>query len=361
MVSAIEQLRSGKISRLRGYGLEVNPFLQFVTATKTSSALNGAAPAITTLASLVACAQKTRVAPEELPSLSTFGNERFFPREHVEQLVALRRAIDEADIGDADRNWARLALAMTVEPASRLRRDGRTLRYEDRAPLAPYEVFVRALERIAEDVPELALPSGDVQIRHGSALNPGWGVEPGAADLVLFSPPYPNNIDYTEVYKTELWALGFVANQDEFREQRQRTLRSHPSVKFRRELKYPNDARGGDVTKLIDPVIGEIPSDSRYAKSLERMIEGYADDMLTVFDAAYKALRQGGFCVYIVGNSVHGTSEAPVMIASDVMLARLGEIAGFTVESINIARTLPRRRIDSAFVRESLVVLRKEA
>jgi DNA modification methylase len=32
-------------------------------------------------------------------------------------------------------------------------------------------------------------------------------------DLILTSPPYPNNIDYSEVYKLELWLLGFIDKQ----------------------------------------------------------------------------------------------------------------------------------------------------
>lgn len=63
--------------------------------------------------------------------------------------------------------------------------------------------------------------------------------------------------------------------------------------------------------------------------------------------------------MYVVGNSVHGTAEDPVMIASDVMLGRLAELAGFEVEVVLVARDLPRRRTASRFVRESVVVLRK--
>jgi len=362
LLSAVDLLREGKFGRLVGYGLEINPFLRSVAATKLRSSLAPSRPDLNRLAALVSEARSVDVSWGDCPALSTFANSRFFPPEHVEQLVRLRRTIDNAGLDDAHRDWARLALAMTVEPASRLRRDGRALRYEDRSPLPPNEVFVRALHRIAEDVPANieALPA-DVRIVHSTAVATKWDSVPtGSADLVLFSPPYPNNIDYTEVYKTELWALAFVDNHGAFLEQRHATLRSHPSVKFRREVAFTAGPRSGDVEKLLNPLLAAIPSPSRYAKPLARMIEGYADDMLRTFDAAYQSLRAGGYCVYVVGNSVHGTAEQPVIIASDVMLARLAEAAGFTVGTIHIARTLPRRRIKSNFVRESLVVLRKE-
>jgi hypothetical protein len=54
----------------------------------------------------------------------------------------------------------------------------------------------------------------------------------GWATLSCFSPPYLNCIDYTELYKIELWLMEHIASQEQFRETRLGTLRSHPSVKF---------------------------------------------------------------------------------------------------------------------------------
>ena len=34
----------------------------------------------------------------------------------------------------------------------------------------------------------------------------------------LLLPPYLNCIDYSEVYKLELWLMGFVSDQKRFRE-----------------------------------------------------------------------------------------------------------------------------------------------
>jgi hypothetical protein len=52
------------------------------------------------------------------------------------------------------------------------------------------------------------------------------------ADLSLFSPPYLNLIDYTELYKIELWLMGHIADQAEFRKVRLGTLRSQPLGSF---------------------------------------------------------------------------------------------------------------------------------
>lgn len=359
LLSAVDMVRGGSLASVRGYGLEVNPFLEFVASAKLEAATALAEGTKLDSRRIVAVAAEAEVDQASLPALSTFQKDSYFPRSHVFQLVQLRRAIEAAGLADDERLLARMAFAMTVEPASRLRRDGRTLRYEDREPLQPFDVFGRAVDRLLEDLGD-PVRNATAEIVLASAASPRWkSVPDGAVDLVLFSPPYPNNIDYTEVYKTELWAMGFVEDQAQFRAQRHATLRSHPSVKFTRPLAYRDDPRCEEIASLVAPLVESIAPESRYALALKRMVEGYADDMLKTFDAAWAALRPGGYCVYVVGNSVHGGKGSPLMIASDVLLGGLAEQAGFEVDGLHIARRLPRRRIESDYVRESMVVLRK--
>mgnify|MGYP000629470166 CR=1 FL=1 len=51
------------------------------------------------------------------------------------------------------------------------------------------------------------------------------------ADLAVFSPPYPNSFDYTDVYNIELWVLGYIECAASNRMLRQSTLCSHVQLK----------------------------------------------------------------------------------------------------------------------------------
>jgi hypothetical protein len=46
-------------------------------------------------------------------------------------------------------------------------------------------------------------------------------------DAAIFSPPYPNSFDYTDIYNIELWVLGYLSSARENLVLRQATLRSH--------------------------------------------------------------------------------------------------------------------------------------
>ncbi len=52
----------------------------------------------------------------------------------------------------------------------------------------------------------------------------------GPFDLAVFSPPYPNSFDYTDVYNIELWMLGYLDGPNANRVLRQSTLASHVQI-----------------------------------------------------------------------------------------------------------------------------------
>src|SRR5207245_1387306 len=89
---------------------------------------------------------------------------------------------------------ARVCLGSVVEAVSGLRRDGRALRrVVKQVRRGAIQAFLERAEQIAEDLPSRPL-SLDGAVFHGDGrtlelLNPR-----SEFDLVLFSPPYPNNI-----------------------------------------------------------------------------------------------------------------------------------------------------------------------
>jgi hypothetical protein len=182
-----------------------------------------------------------------------------------------------------------------------------------------------------------------------------------AFDLFLFSPPYPNNIDYTEVYKLENWFLDFIGSNAEFTNQRLRTVYSHPSIRRGEVFPDPRLSRVEEaaILALIEPVLAAVPVD-RYRHGRRQMIGGYARDMYLALRNARDRLTEGGRLVYVVGNSVHGGDSDQFIIAADLLIARLGEIAGLRVDTLVVARRLRRRSVISEFLRESVVFLSRQ-
>src|SRR5262249_45744406 len=118
-------------------------------------------------------------------------------------------------------------------------------------------------------------------------------VEPGSVGLAVYSPPYLNCIDYTEVYKLESWLLGLIRDQREFRQTRLGTLRSHPSIDF--------PPRG-----FVDEILGRRHSLAFILRGIStflernhagtgigKMVANYFDDMTRVLQQQHLYLEPG--------------------------------------------------------------------
>ncbi len=185
-----------------------------------------------------------------------------------------------------------------------------------------------------------------------------YGIEPGSIDLVLTSPPYPNAIDYTEVYKLELWLLGFVRDLHAFRRLRYSTVRSHSTIKEAEiSSTLEHTLKHGALASLLQPLLTKTGRSTK--KWRRRMLLGYVSDLWDAFGEYYKCLRRGGHCVFVVGNSLHGGPALPYLIPTDLLVLELARSCGFEIRRATIARSLPRRLAGNHFLRESMLVLRK--
>lgn len=348
-----------------GSGSEINPFLRLLARTKLDAA--GASSGDREMAAnqldetgaaLVALCAKSRKKPAA-PSLAAFNDSRFFGSRELNHLLLMRDHWASMPSGRV-KDLVGIALASCVEPCSRLRRDGRALRYaEGRVPEDPRILVLERLAAISEDLRSVA-SRGSTAVVGASALERGSWPRSEAVDLVCFSPPYPNNIDYTEVYKLEAWYLGLISDTAAFKSERDATVRSHPSIVF--SERSSSDLPDGvlkTVKALADPLVAAVPED-RYKRQRVRVIEGYLEDMATVLCHAHDVLAAGGSAVYVVGNSRHGSPSAHYTIASDILMASIAESVGFEVDQVKTARSLHRRGRHE-HLRESVVVLRKGA
>lgn len=325
------------------------------------------------------------------PTLAAFANCEIFDESTLSSLLSAREAIRAADLRSRERDFFLLGLAGVVEAASGAMKDGRALRIlrgrnRSVSSLTPFDPSpptgdkVRDLLRyqwaaMIEDLDRLSRHRAptkriDVQHLHGDARDLGQIMRSprrpafGESSIAwsCFSPPYLNCIDYSEVYKLELWLLEFVTTRDEFRSLRLGTLRSHPSVDF-----PPRGYLAGissEAAELVSEIVsfmerhGSRPSEAR-------MVGSYFDDMYRVLSQQHWALEPGGAFACVVGNStfsrrVKSDSEPRELwrlpVLTDVLLAHLARTVGFENVELWTARELRPRNVRGGTSRESVVV-----
>ncbi|MEJ2279660.1 MAG: DNA methyltransferase [Candidatus Lokiarchaeota archaeon] len=89
--------------------------------------------------------------------------------------------------------------------------------------------------------------------------------------LIVFSPPYMNCFDYTEIYKIELWFGDFVKEYSDLKDLRRDSLTSHMNKSFKDDASYQNQ-----FTKYFSKLLKE---KNLWNKKIPLMVRGYFGDM----------------------------------------------------------------------------------
>lgn len=353
LVSAQELSRQGY--EVDSVGIERNPFIAFVARTKSNA--SRVDPQLL-LARGKAVISDSKTLSPPLPELSSIHEGRCISRHNAKRIIAIRESISGTEpTSDA----LRLGLAAAIEPLSKVRKDGRALRLVTKPKRRVDETIRAKLEAIAADCKALkGRIAPCATVLEGDGRSPlSLGLHEESFDLVFTSPPYPNNIDYSEVYKLELWLMGHIRTSVDFLRLRHSTFRSHPTHEKSSKLPDPflQELDSGELFALLGRVLNRIDESAESWRS--RLLKAYFADLWCSVSQFHRILRKGGFAVFVVGNSLHGAEDAPFLVPTDLILAKIASIHGFEVRCVAVARNLKRRLSGNHYLRESLVVLKK--
>ena len=195
--------------RLQATGVERNPFLLFVADAKLDWERYDPGR-VRSLMRRVLSGGADRFQ-EALPEYSTLRNRRVYHPLRLRALLGYRDKILRVAGDLPERKFLLLGFASILESVSGVRKDGRALRFVARknGP-TPRDALREKWNRMLETlelmharhavVNPACVIEGDA--RHLEALGTAAAAD---VDLIEYSPPYLNNIDYTEVYKIEYW------------------------------------------------------------------------------------------------------------------------------------------------------------
>lgn len=157
---------------------------------------------------------------------------------------------------------------------------------------------------------------GDI-VRHAERKELGYRVVRGdtrelirsapKVDLVIFSPPYPNSFDYTDIYNVELWMLGYLEDFSVNKTLRLSTLASH--VQISREFSAAPQCSPTLERTLLR--LNEV-KDQLWDKRIVEMVGGYFADMRKVIRGSSNALVPSGEVWMVVGDSKYAGVAIPV-------------------------------------------------
>lgn len=211
-------------------------------------------------------------------------------------------------------------------------------------------LFAQRCEQAILDVSRFAQrPRVQSIVKHGDSRNARIG---GHFGLSVFSPPYPNSFDYTDVYNLELWMLGYLQAPSDNRELRDRTLTSH--VQLLRSYDKPPSG-----SQLLTSTYAELVAirEQLWSVWLPDMVGAYFSDLERVIARIWDHLLPAAQCWIVVGDSQYGEVHIPVAKIIEE-LADANNWSVLRIEPIRHMRSSPQQGW-KANLSETLVVLRR--
>lgn len=171
-------------------------------------------------------------------------------------------------------------------------------------------------------------------------------------DMAVFSPPYPNSFDYTDVYNVELWVCGYLKSQRDNRRLRMSTLRSHVQI-----------ARNFEAADMVSPTLARVVKELEEVQNtlwnhrIPSMVSAYFHDMCLIMKTLKQHIISDGRMYMVVGDSRYAGVQVPVgnilcELASQMGLKLIAE------EPFRSMRASPQQG-GRAELLETLVTLRR--
>jgi len=345
---------------LKGIGYEVNPFSFFLSKCKLRNYKDLCIKEFDNKYMELTQKALLNIVDYKLPQLS-IANKTF--EKHIEEYMLTLKSLIEGSNYDYTETKDLLVLGWLacIEELSIYRKAGNGLKkrkYVKPRLITKEDVFKLITEtynNIKIDVSTNVIDF-NVSLYNKSCLSMADDIKGKSVSGIIFSPPYANCFDYTEIYKLELWFGGFVSEYKDLKVLRNLSLRSHLNGDLSSAVKEKS-------TKSLDDLLKELESKELWDKKIPTMLKLYFHDMFTIIENAYKVLEDNGFCCIVVGNSSYGN----IIFPTDLLLAEYAEIIGFYVDKIEVDRYLitssqqyETTEKNKRYLRESVVCLIKK-
>ena len=337
--------------------IEVNPFLADLIEAKLSSyetsALTEGFNSVTSSASdpkmIFEGAPKTFIEPG-------VKGRYLFSKDVARALLQLREGIWSLD----DQRTRRLFLVMLSSVAlevSNVVVSGKGRRYR-RNWIERQATAETARSAFSEKVVKAIY---DIE-RFGDRANLGYRVlrgdarslvkDVGQQDLAIFSPPYPNSFDYTDVYNVELWVGGYLRSAGDNKSLRTATLRSHVQVARAYSVGAPATITLARTLRDLEDVRERL-----WDLAIPDMVAAYFDDMRIVLSDLFGQLSPRGRAYVVVGDSQYAGIGIPVA----TILEEIAIEVGYATERSTAFRSMRSspQQGGHASLKETLLVLKR--
>lgn len=301
------------------------------------------------------CPSEYRKLPANREKLLIGGSISPLP---LHRLLTLAGVLDNTYRNDKFHDHARLALAKTaVADASNLRFGPEVGVGAKKLDADVVSAWLRRMEEMADDIIELEnCEYGEATAFQGDARQVASMLKAESVNVVITSPPYPNEKDYSRATRLETVILGFASEIGDLRRIKKSLIRSNTRSIYKNDndevwvAEHPEVCRISEEIETRRLTLGKT---SGFERNYAKVARNYFGGMTRHLENLKPVLRPGAKLAYVVGDQA---SYMQVMIRTGNILADIAETLGYKVDRLDLFRTR-RATATGANLREEVLVL----
>lgn len=269
---------------------------------------------------------------------------------------AINKLVKEVDLLD----FFNLAISSIIVPVSNVRYGPGFGVGKAKYDVDVIDYFTKKIQQMINDLNQKTTSQKNTKVDFhlGDAREISKYFEKNSVDLMITSPPYPGDHEYTKHTRLELIFMDYANNLKEFRTIKQRMIRGSTTNIYKddndKELVQKFDSIK-DIVELIDFRLKEDNATSGFEKLYTRLVQEYFGGMYKHFLESYKILKPGGKYSLLVSDS-HAFKMVHIETAK--ILAEMALDIGFSDTKIELWQS-KKTTSHSYLLRENIVTLIK--
>jgi DNA modification methylase len=229
------------------------------------------------------------------------------------------------------RSFYDLALTACIVPISNIRYGPGFGVVKPREDVDVFSIYADKLQRMILDLEAVndTQKNTPATVHLGDARSLSRYLELNSVSLMITSPPYAGDHEYTKHTKLELLFRGYASDQAEIRTIKKRMIRGSTTNLYREDNDREQVADMESirlVTGLIQQRLDEDGATSGFEKLYTKLVWEYFGGMSKALDECLKVLRPGGKIALLVSDS-HAFKMVHIETAS--ILAEIGQRLGY--------------------------------
>lgn len=293
-----------KFKGINSVGVDILDFLTFASKIKTEWEVG--IEELKTLFSEIKSNAEKNFLNNTISKKPLFLKESYISPKPLAKLLAIKDAISELKKGKFKDVFV-LAFAGIIVPSSNVRFGPNFGLIKPREDVDVFGLFEQKVARIVSDLKyaqKIRSPSISRAVKGDSRKLTSFIKE--RFDLVVTSPPYPQDHDYTRQTRLELILLEYLKDANDLRAIKKEMLRASTRNVYSTDNDYQYISKFKDVTSLMNKIdyrVKETGGTSGFEKIYAKLVGEYFGGMYRCLQEIFSLLEKGGTAALLVGDS----------------------------------------------------------